>query len=203
MFLELFSLKKLKRRGVVVKCKYKLLIMLMLNFINMSVSCKPVSPEKKKAAGKLVEGKSLSDLYGKFSSQFRTWDAKKIKETLELLKNKELISNANKKQFEKLVKGTSDNHDVLHEIFIYFGAFPLSDEAKQKEGIRTSIAQTFQELVLGSDPEKFDKELIAADVQAMADMEAYLLNKENEKKKKLPVGLLPQLPKSSKKVIGS
>ncbi len=145
---------------------------------------------------KVITGKSLADLYTKFSATFRKLPQGEIVAILQNLKNKELISNANKGAFEKLVAASkNDGKDVVHEIFIYFGAFPLAQKKKEQDGIRTSIAQTFQTLVLKN--KKVDKDMLAADVAAMGAIAKFM--QANPKATKLPEGLIPALPKPKKK----
>ncbi|MBT4856220.1 hypothetical protein HON41_03730 [bacterium] len=153
------------------------------------------SPVKAKKA--VMTGKSLLDLYQQFSSSFRNTSQGELRKVLENLKNRELVSNTSADDYATLISTVSDGPEVMHEIFIYLGAFPLADKEKEREGIRTSIATNFQTFALKN--KKVDPVMLQADIDSMERLTQYLKAEENKKVIKLPTGIIPELPKKAKK----
>jgi len=103
------------------------------------------SPVKAKKA--VMTGKSLLDLYQQFSSSFRNTSQGELRKVLENLKNRELVSNTSADDYATLISTVSDGPEVMHEIFIYLGAFPLAIKKKNEKEFEPVLQPTFKHLL--------------------------------------------------------
>ena len=175
----------------------------MVFLLTSLVTVSPVMVEaQKKVKSTMITAKTLSDFYGKFSGAFSKLSQGEIAAILQNYNNKTLIS-AGPDAFKELVTDNKgDSHKIMHEIFIYFGAFPPG-KGKAQHGARWTLAHKFQKFVLKKKKKELDTKsveaAIAADVTAMENLATYLSDKVNAKVITLPTVMIPALPKVKKK----